>query len=232
MLALQMVSPMKSQIILILLLAVTLLAGCSKNDALPLAAGIGVDNGCVQNITQPVGVHTLPTGQLVLVNNLFDRNHLSHANLRYFQYQRDSLRNFSAPTRVLSEVVRVYEFVNGLKVFTAQTNFVFWNGDFHYRAGSSPGATALSPVPRLSVPQVRWLFREAIGKYDPRVTIENQCVEAELGYYNLNGGQGGQPEKMVRAWRATKQGQAYPMAYFQDENGQLIYYDNGLRTFQ
>lgn len=232
MLALQIVSPMKSQIILILLLAVTLLAGCSKNDALPLAAGIGVDNGCVQNITQPVGAHSLPTGQLVLVNNLFDRNHLSHANLRYFQYQRDSLRNFSAPTRVLSEVVRVYEFVNGLKVFTAQTNFVFWNGDFHYRAGSSPGATALSPVPRLSVPQVRWLFREAIGKYDPRATIENQCVEAELGYYNLNGGQGGQPEKLVRAWRVTKQGQAYPMAYFQDENGQLIYYDNALRTFQ
>lgn len=223
---------MKHRHIIASMLGAMLIASCSKNNAVPLTAAIAADEGFIQNSTQPVGVHSLPASQVLLINSLFDRNLLNHATLRYFQYQRDSLRNFSAPTRVLSEVVRTYEFVNGLQVFTAQTNFIFWNGDLHYRAGKSPGSTAISAGPRLTLPQLRGLFKDAMARFDPGNTVENQCLDAELGYYDRNIGQVGRPEKLEKAWKITKQGQAYPLAFFQDDNGELIYYDNGLRTFR
>lgn len=204
---------------------------CSKTQTSP--AGFSSDNGCIQDITQPASAHALSASQVAAANSLFDRNRIGHANFRYFQYRRDSLTNFAAPTRVLSELVQVHEYVNGLKVFTAQQNFIFWNGIFHYRAGSLAGSTLLPNVPVLATPQVRGLFRDAMARFDSRNGIENQCVSAEFGYYNLAANKGGvATENVVRAWRVTKEGQEYPLAYFQDADGQLIYYDNGFRTFR
>jgi hypothetical protein len=228
---------MKTRALLLPLLA-PLFFACSKTDAVPgtmplwRTATIGADEGCAQNITQPATAHSLPAAQVALADNLFDRNNLPHANLRYFQYQRDSLRNAQPPTRVLNELVRVTEYANGLKVFTAPSNFIFWNGSFHFRAGTPTGGTSLGTVPQLTLPQLRWLFKETIAQFDPHNALSDQCINAEFGYYDLNAGNGNQPENLVKAWRVTKQGQQYPFAYFQDAGCQLIYYDNGIRTFR
>ena len=228
---------MKTRARLLPLLA-PLFFACSKTDAVPgevpmwQTAIISTDNGCAQNITQPATAHSLPATQIVAADNLFDRNSIPRTNLRYYQYLRDSLSNAQAPTRVLNEVVKVHEYVNGLKVFSAQSNFIFWNGSFHYQAGTPTGGTSLNNVPQLDLPQLRWLFKATIAQFEPQNALGNQCVEAEFGYYDLNAGRGNQPENLIKAWRLTKQGKVYPLAYFQDAGGKLIYYDNGIRTFR
>ena len=57
-------------------------------------------------------------------------------------------------------------------------------------------------------------------------------MSAEFGYYDLNAGSGNTTENLVKAWKITLKNQAYPLAYYEDDDGKLIYYDNGIRTFR
>ena len=61
-------------------------------------------------------------------------------------------------------------------------------------------------------------------------------MKAEFGYYDLNSGTGNIIENIIKGWKVTLKNSVepfeYPLAYYQDNNGTLIYYDNGIRTFK
>jgi len=77
------------------------------------------------------------------------------------------------------------------------------------------------------------LFRAALNEYGrPGGPGSQQCVVVEFGYYNLNAGTSNAPERLVKAWKASLKGSEYPFAYFEDNGGKLIYYDNGIMTYR
>ena len=106
---------MKNALLSALLLAPLLLA-CAKSDNSPT---LPTDNGCSENNSVPLNLPGLSPTEQVRANALFDGNRIDHQNFRFWQYQRDSLSIYPAPTRVLSEVVRVEGYANGLKIFTS-----------------------------------------------------------------------------------------------------------------
>ncbi|WP_206984594.1 hypothetical protein [Hymenobacter telluris] len=172
---------------------------------------------------------------MATINSLFVRNRLDSRNLRYVRYVRESVQTFFSPYASFdSQVVTVEEYTNGLRIFTAQLIFAFKNGSFNFQNGQLSSGTSLNTTPTLSAGQVGELFQAAITEFDAGrlKDVQRQCVSAEFGYYNLNAGISNAPEKLVKAWRVSPKNQEYPFAYYQDEAAQLIYYDNGIRTFR
>ena len=205
-----------------------LLFSCAKEEA-------GPDKGCTELLAVPVSAHGLSSAEVATINGLFVRNRLDSRNFRYVRYVRESVQTYFPPYASFdSQVITVQEYTNGLRIFTGQYNFLFKNGLFDFRASGGSGGTNLDTSPTLSTGQMRDLFQATITEFDAGRSkeVQRQCVSAEFGYYNLNAGTSYAPEKLVKAWRVSPENQEYPYAYYQDEAGQLIYYDNGIRTFR
>jgi hypothetical protein len=62
-------------------------------------------------------------------------------------------------------------------------------------------------------------------------TYRDSCVTAQFGYYDLNAGTGNESTKLTKAWRVGLKNNVYPIAIFRYDNGQLIAFDSGIRTF-
>lgn len=191
------------------------------------------DGGCVENVTQPVGFHQIGAAEVQLANQLLASNGIASSNVRYLQYQRDTLeRQYPPYERVGVKIVKLQEYANGLLVFTSYLNYLFHDGVFHVRVGEPTGGTTLNATPRLRLWQVRGLFLQAAEEFDHNsASWRSICFGAELGYYNLNAGTGTETEKLVLAWRISPRGREYPVAYVQDQSGELIYYFNGRVSF-
>lgn len=209
-------------------LASLLVFSCAKQEE-----GPGKD--CSELLTVPVNAHGLSSAEVATINSLFVRNRLDTRNLRYVRYVRESVQTLFPPYASFdSQVVTVEEYTNGLRIFTAQSIFAFKNGSFNFQNGQLSSGTSLNTSPTLNARQVRDLFQATVTEFDAGrlKEVQRQCVSAEFGYYNLNAGISNAPEKLVKAWRVSPKNQEYPFAYYQDEVGQLIYYDNGIRTFR
>ena len=90
----------------------------------------------------------------------------------------------------------------------------------------------MDTLPQLGLGQIRKLFLVAIGKYDHKADqFKDSCFQAEFGYFNLNFATSNATENLVKAWRITAKN-SYPVAFYQDKDGKLISYDNGIRTFK
>jgi hypothetical protein len=205
-----------------------LLFSCAKQE-------VGPDTGCSEQLAVPVSAHGLSSAEVATINGLFVGNRLDSRNLRYVRYVREAVQTYFPPYASFdSQVVTVEEYTNGLRIFTGQLSFAFKNGSFSFQNGQLSSGTSLDTSPTLSPGQVRDLFQATITQVDANRLneVQRQCVSVEFGYFNLNAGTSNAPEKLVKAWRVSPKNQAYPYAYYQDEAGQLIYYDNGIRTFR
>ena len=209
-----------------------LLLSCSKSD---MAPALPTDPGCSEISLIPVSAHSLSSAEVLTVNSLFSRNNIDNRNFRYTRYSHESVQTFFPPFASFdSQLVVVEEYTNGLRILNGQSNFIFKNGLFDFRVGHQTSGTSLDTSPTRRAGQLRALFLATITQFDTgrSEAIQQQCMHAEFGYYDLNAGTSDAPEKLVKAWRVTPKNQDYPFAYYQDEAGQLIYYDNGIRTFR
>jgi hypothetical protein len=210
------------------LAASLLLFSCTKQQVDP-------DKGCSEQLAVPVSAHGLSSAEVAVINDLFVRNRLASRNLRYVRYVREAVQTYFPPYASFdSQVVRVEEYTNGLRIFTGELIFAFKNGSFNVQTGQRSRGTSLDTSPTRSPGQVRDLFEATLTQVDAsRLNeVQRQCVRVEFGYFNLNAGTSNASEKLVKAWRVSPKNQEYPHAYYQDEAGQLIYYDNGIRTFR
>lgn len=205
------------------------LLSCSKSD---LAPGLPRDKGCSELKFVPVSGHDLSSADLQTANALFASNNIDSRNLRFTRYTRETVQTYFPPYASFDlQVVRVEEYVNGLPNFTGESNFLFKNGVFSFHAGEPSKGTTLSPSSTLSAEQLRGLFVASISKFDAdRNNVDSKCVESQFGYYNLNAGTGTTTGNLAKVWRVSVKNQVYPFAYYQDKDGSLIYYDNGIRT--
>ncbi|OGX85148.1 hypothetical protein BEN47_02100 [Hymenobacter lapidarius] len=211
----------------VLFALLTSLSGCTKADG-PTPDG---DRSCLEKQEVPVSAHSINAREKATADQLFAANGIDKRNFRYTGYLREELKTYYPPYATFDEqVVRVEEYTNGLRIFTGQLNFLFRNGAFNFRAGSASGGTSLDATPSGTPESIGVVFRAALNEYGGPGS--QPCVVVEFGYYNLNAGTSNASERLVKAWKASLKGSEYPFAYFEDKEGKLIYYDNGIRTFR
>lgn len=186
--------------------------------------------GCMQQKIVPVSAHSIDGDTVAVVNQLFVNNNISSANFRYTRYERFIFQTSYAPYAQYNEqVVRLLQYTNSLPVFNGDLIFVFWNGALHYETGNVTKGTTLNTSPHLNLAQIRALFLADIKKNAGNsVMYSDSCFQAEFGYYNVNAGVSNAFEKLVKAWHVTPKNSSYPEAYYNDEQGSLLYYFDGL----
>ncbi|HEY1200488.1 MAG TPA: hypothetical protein VGE79_05885 [Niastella sp.] len=194
------------------------------------------DYGCMERIIIPVTAHSVSNSDLPVINELFSKSGINNSNLRYARYQHDSLQTYYPPfAKKDSKVVRVDQYINGQRLFVGDMVYIFIENSFSSKSGHVTNGTSLDTSKKLSLPQLRKLFLNSIQQFDKAADkYKDTCFKAEFGYYNLSLGTGNTNEQIVKAWRVTPKNKVYPSeypeAYYQD-NGKLIVYDNGIRTF-
>ncbi len=210
----------------------TLLA-CSKSDT-----ALQADNGCIERTFLTVTAHSINRSDVSIVNNLFSSNGIDNSHFRYYQYIHDTLKTLYPPyTKYDEKVVRIEQYINNQRIFTGTLVYHFLNDILKDSGGKLTGGTSLDTIPKLTLGQIRKRFIDDIEKFDHAGNIfQDTCFKAEFGYFNLNSGISNAQEALVKAWKVTPKNStfpsAYPVAYYQDNDGKLINYDNGIRTFK
>ena len=199
------------------------------------------DNGCIERANISVNDHSgfrIENSSISIINSLFQTNGINNTKFRYYFFDTDSVQTYFAPfTKYGQKIIRINQFTNGLEIFTSGIVFSFWNDNFKYRNGELTNGTILNSTPTLTIGQIRTLFLGHIQQFDQKANqYKDSCFSAQFGYFNLNAGTSNSTENLIKAWKVTLKNRVYPseipIAYYKDDNGNLIYYDNGLRTFR
>jgi hypothetical protein len=230
------------QLLLTLMFFSLMFTACTKSDITTAsndaAKNIQEDNGCIERIVIPVTAHTINSPDVSTVNSLFSSNGIDNSKFRYYRYIHDTLQTLNPPyTKYDQKIVMVDQYTNNVRIFTGDLGYNFLNNSLNFRSGYFTNGTSLDTVPKLTLGQIRKMFLDNIEQFDHAPgDFKNSCFKAEFGYYNLNAGISYAQEVLIKAWRVTLKNSVfpseYPMAFYQDANGKLIYYDNGTRTFQ
>lgn len=225
--------------ILIIIVLVTLnLAACTKTNPPYLKQEMTDNMGCIERIQIPVTAHSVKINDINTINQLFSSNNISISNFRYFNYENDSIQIWYAPyLHYDRKTVRLDQYTNGLRIFTGDLVYNFLNNQFSYRGGDLTKGTNLDTIPQLSLGKLRKLFTDNIEQFEHSSSkYKDTCFKAEFGYFNINAGTGNNEEVLVKAWRISKRNSIltaeYPLAYYYDQDGKLIYYDNGIRIYK
>jgi hypothetical protein len=206
------------KIYLIAVIAVAF-ASCKKSELLP------GDNGCITQIKRE-NFNINPADSLTAIH-LFQQNKMNYSNLAFERI----ILNDTIGQHVYAHIFAT-QILNGLEVMSGNAGYHFLDGVYQSTLGKVYGTISLDNRPHLSLPQLRALFMsEAIDKQGISATYRDSCVTAQFGYYDLNAGTGDESTNMVKAWRIELKGNTYPIAVFRDDNGGLIAFDSGIRTF-
>lgn len=193
---------------------------------------------CIERIYIPVNAHSVSAADVALIDDLFERNNIDNSRFRYYRFERDTLQTSFPPyERYEKKWIRVNEYSNSLRILNADLVFQFKNDVFSFRAGETSNGTTLGTTPSLKLDEIREMFLGHIEEFDKNsAQYADSCFKAEFGYFNLNAGISNSTEELVKAWRVTLKNSVapteFPVAYYQDANGELIYYDNGIRIFK
>lgn len=196
------------------------------------------DNGCIERVAIPVTAHIINAADVLVINNLFSINGIDNSRFRYYQYTHDSLQTGYSPfTKYDQKTVRVYQYTKDIPIFTGTLSYNFLNNKFNAKGGNLTNGTSLNNSSKLSLGQIRRLFLDNAEQFeDTPNKYRDSCFKAEFGYYNLNAGIGYTQENLVKVWKVTLKNSSYPsefpVAYFHDNDGKLIYYDNGVRRLK
>jgi len=209
---------------------------CKKSN---LSNNLAEDNGCVERIRVPVTAHSISAAEIIIADNLFLTNGIDNSRFRYSFYVNDSFQTLYSPyAKYDHKVVGVDQYVNGLRLFWGDMNYIFLDNKLNYRAGDPSSGTNLDTLPHLTTGQVRKLFLNDLEHFDHAGDkFKDSCFKAEFGYFNLGAGVSYAPENLVKAWKLIPKytdpswGE-YPIAFYQDGDGKLISYNNGIQTFK
>jgi len=196
------------------------------------------DNGCIERIFIQLSTPSLTPAQTRTIDSLLGLNHINHDNYRYLSLRQDSINGRS------EQIILVDQYANGLRLFTSQIGYVFYDGILHY-TGGGPTTQGTTPdtIPSLSLTRLRTLFSNDIKKREFKGSVtyglRDSCYKAEFGYYDLAANNA--PENLIKAWRVsikyTGNGPLfgypddYPYAYYKDSNGELIGFSGNIITF-
>lgn len=191
--------------------------------------------GCVEWELFPAERHSIETDKVASVQSLMTANKIDYSILRFYKYKEQFIQTSYPPYDAYNQqIVHSDLYANGLRIFSRQAVFHFKDGKLNYSDGYPVRKINVSTKPRLSSGKVRVLFLETAAKLGHADEgLENECLRAELGYYDFNGSFS--QEGIGRAWKVSISGSddnQVPFAYFSDATAELIYFNDGIRTLQ
>jgi len=182
-----------------------------------------MENGCTFLVHDNPAIQLLSNQDMDTIKYLLDKNKIDYADLQFFQYSDIGFR-----------LIRSYQYVNNLKLFTDECSFDINNSD------SILGITDdrvtnidLTNKQELSPNKVREIFFKEIGNdavYKNNLLTIDSCVDIEFGYYNLNLHNILIPKDYTTAWKVNPHNREFPYAYINDLNSNVLDYSNGIYT--
>jgi hypothetical protein len=180
---------------------------------------------CVKNASFDASVETLNQTDLSKAESLFAENNLNYDNKRFT----------SLTETETNIIVKGYQYVNGLKIFTEPLSYYFRKsvpqrldfilGDTLLSASINPGST-----PQMDSETVISLYKSIIEADEKIDWNESLCYVVEFGYYDLNVSTNIDQVNYVQAWKIKPEGGSVPLVFINDITKELIYYDNGIRS--
>jgi hypothetical protein len=203
----------------VLLLGSLVFAACRKTDNIP------ADSGCISKIHR-VDYHVSAADSLAAVA-LLKQNNIPYDNVD-FEY----VSSYSVGDTAHYTSVFFIQEINGLPIISGDFWYQFKNNVLQTVNGKKYSGVPLDTHSKLTLPQLRQLFLKAVAqyKYGPNVvsetpvSINDSCVVAEFGYYDLNTYTKDAPANFVKAWSVSPTPGSFPQALFRDDNGALIVY--------
>lgn len=168
----------------------------------------------------------LQRNEEALADSLFSKNNLSKANLQFF--------DFNVSNQTNTTYVKCHQYVNGLKVFTADLVYLFdANGKFDQVFGDVVSSISLSNTPTGQPKMLVSIFRDSI-KADAQMQgykseILAECTNLEFAYFDENASNGSVSPSYIKAWRLTYDNYG-PEMIVNDQSGNVYWYFNGIRT--
>ena len=179
---------------------------------------------CVKIIENSSKTTTLSKSEMEVVKNLFNRNQLDYTKYQFTKIKKDELGYCH---------IWCYQFANNLMIFTGDVVFHFDKYDmYNFLSGDLISSIDLDTKFSMKKNNVVKKFIDRIEQDDSNKGNRkktNGCFDVEYGYYDLNAGKGYADKKFTKAWKITSRKEKYPFAYINDENSEIIYYDNGIR---
>jgi len=176
---------------------------------------------CVTVIQNSLNTPVLSKSEIKEIKSLFEKNRIDDAKYQFYRFNKDDL-GFTQ--------VRCYQYANGLRIFTADLIFHFnQSGEYFLLSGDQINSIKFDTQPSMDRNRVAAIFFEKIaGEKASMVNagILKGCFEVELGYVGLDDSN----KKFAKAWKVKPAGKDYPFAYINDDNAEIIFYDNGVRT--
>lgn len=204
----------------LVLFPIILLTACKKNE-------LPGDNGCISrtNGNYVTGADATAATQLLKKNNLPYEDALFSQVLLH-----DTIPGPDG-NHIYQHIVVVLQF-NGLPLLSNSIYYHFKDGILASSDGTRYKSISVNFREALSLPQVRKLYIGAAIKGGMSAAdLNDTCLAAQLGYYDLNTGTGNSSTNFVRVWSVTPKNSQYPIAIIRDDNGQTISYNSGIVFF-
>ena len=181
----------------------------------------GNNTPCVMVIqNSPNTPSVLSESEMNEIKTLFNNNGMDFTKFQFYQLDTDELG---------FRHVRCYQLVNNLRVFSVDFIFHFnKDGACYLSSGNLVNVSGIDAKPTLTPNRVAEIFvrkitLEKASMIDQKIL--SGCIDVELGYVATDGSN----EKFTKAWKAKPTDKDYPYAYINDENAEIMYYDNGVR---
>ena len=143
---------------------VCLLIACDKDN---IAARKRYGSGCIERLIVHKNEHAISDANVKTVDALFKNNNIDNSSFRYYDYVHDSLQTYYAPYALLDEkVVRVNQYVNGLRLLPGDISYVFLENKLSGVGGEPSAGTSLDTRPHLSLDELRTLFLNSAEAFD------------------------------------------------------------------
>lgn len=203
----------KSTIILAIFLYFSF-SSCDKNKS----------SHCTNFVQNSPQTTLLSESEMEAIRYLFNYNQLDHTKYLFTRYTADDLGY---------KRVRCYQFVNNLMVFSHELIFPFdIVNDYTGVAGNVIDEIDLDTKPQQKQDDVMDRFIERMNQDEERIKDKKNkktCFDVEFGYYDVNAGRGDTNKLFTKAWKIKPTDKGYPRAYINDDNLEILYYDNGIR---
>jgi hypothetical protein len=207
---------MKSSTIISGLLLFLAFVSCHKEESLP--------DYCYQIVHSSPDSAILSDEDLALILSLFVANNLDYSHYQFYSFTHDDLGNYH---------IASFPYINGLKIFQGILAFHFdSSGKLTSMNGDTISGIALDTVPAMDPRAAIKLYIQELNRdqtyIQSKEEIKYGCFDVELGYWDLNTGNGTLVRNFTKAWKVTPEGRDFPYAYVNDMTSKLIYYFNGI----
>jgi len=180
---------------------------------------------CIKEASFNSEVGILNKTDLIKAQSLFDLNNLNYSNKRFT----------SVTETETNIIVKGYQYINGIKVFTEPLSYFFQKSmpqRFDFILGDTllPASISLGTIPQMDKKTVISLSKSIIEADDKIDWNGSLCYVVEFGYYDLNVSTNLDQVDYFQAWKIYPEGGSVPLIYINDKTKELIYYDNGIRS--